>query len=68
MTKARAIKLIEKAYRRTVKEMSYTTGKYGRGMATEGYVGGYSQALADVVLLLHSGCLPDTRGFWEEEK
>lgn len=41
-------------------------GKYGRGLSSEGYIGGYVQALADVQAAL-SGVQPsDPRGFWKE--
>ena len=36
---------------------------YAKGMASEGYSGGYRQALMDVKLLF-CGALPDTRNYW----
>lgn len=41
---------------------------YGRGLANEGYAGGYQQALADVLLMLESDTMPNTRGYWREDK
>ena len=38
--------------------------KYARGLANEGYNGGYWQALSDVLGLMR-GFEPTTRGFWE---
>ena len=35
------------------------------GLSREGYLGGYEQALNDVLLFLNSGARPTTRGFWE---
>lgn len=42
-------------------------GKYRRGLAREGYLGGYLQALRDVDLA-SSGARPNTRRFWDDEK
>lgn len=41
-------------------------GKYERGMAGEGYLGGYRQAINDVELALN-GVHPQTRGLWDKE-
>ena len=38
-------------------------GRFARGLAGEGYAGGYAQALSDVLLLL-GGTEPVTRGYW----
>lgn len=40
-------------------------GKYARGLSTEGYSGGYQQALRDVELLLN-GTMPNTRDYWDD--
>src|SRR5690348_7744447 len=40
-------------------------GKYGRGLASEGYAGGYRDALEDVMLFMR-GVKPSRRGYWEE--
>jgi hypothetical protein len=40
--------------------------KYSRGLAAEGYAGGYAQALRDVLLLMESGTLPNTRHYWPD--
>lgn len=47
------------------KETKASTGDshVARGLAYEGYNGGYIDALNDVVLLLN-GCVPDRRGWW----
>ena len=37
---------------------------YGAGLASEGYVGGYSDALNDVLLAMN-GITPTRRGWWE---
>lgn len=39
--------------------------KYASGMASEGYNGGYRDALDDVQLLL-GGVTPNRRGWWDE--
>ena len=38
-------------------------GMYARGLAAEGYAGGYRDALDDVLLLL-DGAQPRTRNYW----
>ena len=40
-------------------------GFYARGLATEGYAGGYRQALQDVLLLLND-VQPNTRTYWTD--
>ena len=44
---------------------NYSRGnKYARGLASEGYTGGYYDALCDIELLLN-GNVPNRRGYWE---
>lgn len=38
---------------------------YARGLANEGYAGGYAQAIQDV-LLLANGVKPTTRNYWDQ--
>lgn len=38
-------------------------GMFAKGLASEGYAGGYRDALSDV-LLLKGGTIPDRRGYW----
>jgi hypothetical protein len=38
-------------------------GLYARGLSSEGYSGGYAQALSDVLLVLN-GVKPNTRHYW----
>jgi hypothetical protein len=40
--------------------------KYSRGLAYEGYNGGYMQALDDVLLALN-GANPNRNGWWDEK-
>lgn len=42
-------------------------GKNASGQASEGYVGGYYDALCDVLLALY-GVQPNRRGWWGEKK
>lgn len=44
-------------------EMAQATGKYGRGLATEGYAGGYQAALHDVLAAL-GGWHPNNSRYW----
>lgn len=39
-------------------------GRFAKGLSSEGYAGGYAQALADVQLALN-GVKPQTRGYWD---
>lgn len=39
---------------------------YATGLASEGYVGGYRDALSDVILAMN-GVRPDRRGWWENK-
>lgn len=39
--------------------------KYSRGLASEGYNGGYRDALSDVLLALN-GVRPNRNGWWDE--
>lgn len=40
-------------------------GKYARGLSSEGYFGGYRDALNDVLLALN-GVTPQRHGWWME--
>jgi hypothetical protein len=40
---------------------------YARGTASEGYAGGYRQALQDIILVMN-GIQPDTRDYWKNWK
>lgn len=40
-------------------------GRFSAGLASEGYNGGYRDALNDVLLALN-GVTPDRNGWWEE--
>lgn len=69
-TKARCVKMITKVERRVEHEIrGYTlgasgmSGLYARGLSTEGYAGGYLDALRDVKLLL-GGVMPSRRDYW----
>lgn len=39
-------------------------GLYARGLSTEGYAGGYRDALDDIRAALTHGCVADRRGWW----
>ena len=39
-------------------------GKYASGLSSEGYTGGYMDALDDVALLISCGQPQDRRGYW----
>ncbi len=66
---ARGIKrVLYKAREKVNKEIEGNAAggsKYARGLANEGYAGGYAQALSDVLLALE-GVRPSTRGYWDD--
>lgn len=46
-------------------EPSSRENLYARGLASEGYAGGYRDAISDVLLALN-GVSPSRRGWWRE--
>ena len=70
MTKTQVMKLIRNAQRNVEKEISNISSRsnsiYSRGLASEGYSGGYRDALNDVILLLND-VTPTRRDYWEQE-
>lgn len=54
------------AVRRVVEEELRSSGRgfYARGLSSEGFVGGYLQALDDVEAALRHGFPSDHRGYW----
>lgn len=70
MNKRQMVKIIDEAHDAVLKRISDQTNQselYSRGLASEGYLGGYAQALQDV-LLLSNGVRPRTRYLWEDIK
>ncbi len=61
------IKVIQSAGKRVDFELADLAvgGKYARGVAREGYAGGYRRALSDVLLASH-GVRPSTRDYWTD--
>ena len=57
---------LSKASKRVAKEISNNAahGKFGAGLANEGYAGGFQQALQDVLQLLNGTEPSDNRGYW----
>jgi hypothetical protein len=61
------IRKVEAVIHKIDKELSsQSQEKYVRGLAREGYVGGYQEALMDVLLALN-GVTPNRRNWWREE-
>lgn len=61
-------KKLQRAARRANVAMSeHGGGKYARGLASEGYLGGYAQALADVAAMLDGVPPGDPRNLWTDE-
>jgi hypothetical protein len=44
-----------------------TGGRVAAGLSTEGWAGGYRQALDDVEAMLRHGSPADPRGYWSTE-
>jgi hypothetical protein len=61
----RSIQVAASAVRKEIASNAAGGGIYARGLANEGYAGGYAQALQDV-LLLANGVMPNTRGYWDD--
>lgn len=57
------------AYKRVSEEIRGNSkgGKYAAGLATEGWAGGYRQALDDVSAMLRGVPPGDPRFYWEQE-
>jgi hypothetical protein len=57
--------MAQKAVRAEMKAYHDQSSLFGRGMASEGYSGGYYDALCDVLLLL-DGVEPNRRDYWRK--
>lgn len=69
LTKAQLLKRMKVACERLAAEMSaHDDSKFARGLSSEGYAGGFRQALDDVEALLVHGCPTDSRGYWRKER
>lgn len=63
------IKHLDRAKKRVTDEIianGASGGKYARGLANEGFAGGYQQALYDIEAVLTHGYPSDSRGYWRE--
>ena len=49
-----------------ITDLANASSSFGGGMASEGYKGGYLDAIEDVTLALN-GVRPSRRGWWNEE-
>lgn len=59
----RELKAAYEAARREIAALSASGGHFARGLSSEGYMGGYAQALDDVTLALN-GVEPDRWRRW----
>lgn len=67
--KQNLVRKLDGVLRRVNENVSNATDQsslYSRGLATEGYDGGYAQCLRDVILFITSGATPSTRGYWRD--
>lgn len=60
----RALKKAQVAVAREIEANSVNGGKFGGGLANEGFAGGYQAALRDVEAMLTHGYPNDVRGYW----
>jgi len=70
MNKIQARKHIRAAFAKAqleIKGNAASGSLYARGLSTEGYAGGYAEALSDV-LMLFNDCIPRTRNYWSDMK
>jgi hypothetical protein len=68
LNKREFLKRIEAARSRVNSEISGNAkgGHFAAGLSSEGYAGGYRDALNDVEALLRHGYPNDTRGYWRK--
>lgn len=66
LTKRQLLHRIRLARQRVQAEIAdhSTSGFFARGLATEGYAGGYRECLDDIEALLTHGYPADTRHYW----
>lgn len=76
MKRKAEIKMIRAALKRVNIEISHKATSrmghcpgpnYAGALASEGYAGGYRDALMDVLLLIESKFVPQRRNYWDEE-
>ncbi|HJR83470.1 MAG TPA: hypothetical protein VJ775_06040 [Sphingomicrobium sp.] len=60
----RALRAAYKAVEAEISANRQGGDKYASGLASEGYAGGYRDALADVEAMLTHGHPNDRRGYW----
>ncbi len=59
----RRIRLASERVSREIGGIASRESRLAGALASEGYAGGYRDALSDVLLVLN-GCIPDRRGYW----
>lgn len=64
----RRLKLAQKRVRKDISGFAARGGKIATGLASEGWHGGYRQALSDIELLLNGVEPNDDRGYWRKEQ
>ena len=67
-TLLKCIKFAREAVRKEITANGESGDKYARGLANEGYAGGYLQALDDVDAAARHGYPNDPRGYWTKAK
>lgn len=71
LSKVEFLRGLVRARRKATEAIAATAregGVFGRGLATEGFNGGYRTALDDVEALLRHGFPADDRRFWTEDE
>jgi len=67
MKRIRAIRYAQAQADKEIIGFAGRGGMYARGLASEGYAGGYRDALSDVLLLLTGDTMPHRRDYWPKE-
>jgi predicted alpha/beta-hydrolase family hydrolase len=67
LTKKEFIKRLDRALERVHADISghASGGRVASGLSSEGFAGGYAEALRDVDALLRHGYPSDSRGYWK---
>ena len=64
----RRIEAVRAVVRAEIKANSDQGGIYARGLANEGFAGGYLQAIDDIEAALRHGYPNDHRGYWRDSE
>lgn len=66
MTRLRRLQAVLDSVNRDITATVSDGGKFAGAMVSEGYRGGYRDAIQDVMMYLHGTEPQDRRGYWEK--